>query len=221
MKLVKQEEARNLRKEGYSIKEISTILGVAKSSVSLWVRNVRLSSTARKIIEAKFTNGRLRAKQAIEQRTANRLRSAEEFARETLKSFPKNKMTYRVCCALLYSCEGTRSLNDKDFRFTNSDPRLMSAFLTLLRASFTIDESKFRACVHLHDYHDEKTQLQFWSKTTSIPLSQFIKSYKKSHTGKQRREGYPGCIQVSYNDVSLARQIQAVAREFFKHGLIG
>lgn len=214
MKLVQQEKARELRKQGMSIKEISRYLGVAKSSASLWVRSVPLSLKAKNILQAKHTAGQVRAAAVLHERTAKRLLVAKEFAKEVLKDFTKTSSVHKVCCALIYWCEGSKTIADRELKFTNSDPILMATFLELLRNSFSINETKFRVCVHLHDYHDEKVQLQFWSKTTKIPLSQFMKSYKKLHTGKQRKENYQGCVQISYNDVIVARQVQAVARMF-------
>jgi len=43
MKNLEQNEAVRLRKKGVSMGEIATTLGVAKSSVSSWVRDVPLS----------------------------------------------------------------------------------------------------------------------------------------------------------------------------------
>ncbi|PIT86705.1 MAG: hypothetical protein COU33_01675, partial [Candidatus Magasanikbacteria bacterium CG10_big_fil_rev_8_21_14_0_10_43_6] len=39
MKLKEKQKARKLRAKGYTIARISAMLGVAKSSVSLWVRD--------------------------------------------------------------------------------------------------------------------------------------------------------------------------------------
>ncbi len=214
MKLVEKQKAEELRKKGGSIKEISKELKVSKSSVSLWVRNVPLSSKAKKIIQNKYTNGQLRAQSVRRAQTAEKLFEAQKTGKQVLENFSRTLSVYQVCCALLYSCEGTKSLNDRECKFTNSDPRLIAAFLKLFRSSFLIEEKKFRVCVHLHDYHDKDIQLQFWSKTTNIPLSQFIKPYRKHHTGKQQRKGYQGCVQICYHDVIIARKLQAIAREF-------
>lgn len=43
MKVMQKKEAIELRLQGKSIKDISRELGVAKSSVSVWVRNVELN----------------------------------------------------------------------------------------------------------------------------------------------------------------------------------
>ena len=47
---------------------------------------------------------------------------------------------------------------------------------------------------------------------TKIPLSQFIKPYKKRESGKSINEGYQGCAQIKYHDTVIAHEIQAIAR---------
>lgn len=50
MKVKKQIEAVDLRKKGNSIRKICNILGVSKSSVSLWVKNITLSGRQKKAL---------------------------------------------------------------------------------------------------------------------------------------------------------------------------
>lgn len=100
--------------------------------------------------------------------------------------------------------------------FTNSDSDLMRTFLKFFRTGFEVEESKFRVCVHIHEYHDAVTQLKYWSHITGIPHKQFIKSYMKPHTGKQVRENYQGCASVRYHDANMARQLHAIAKASFK-----
>ena len=45
MKTVEREQARALRREGQSIKEISHALNVSKGSVSVWVRDIVLTES--------------------------------------------------------------------------------------------------------------------------------------------------------------------------------
>jgi hypothetical protein len=47
-KLAEREKARHLRAEGATLAEIATTLGVAKSSASLWVRDVAVPGPARR-----------------------------------------------------------------------------------------------------------------------------------------------------------------------------
>jgi transcriptional regulator with XRE-family HTH domain len=47
VKTAEREEARRLRRdEGLSVKELAGLLGVSKSSVSLWVRDIELTMSS-------------------------------------------------------------------------------------------------------------------------------------------------------------------------------
>lgn len=205
-----------LRRKGYSVREISDNLGASKSSISLWVRNVPLSKHARKILERKYTKGQLASQRVHRATTEEKLNKARMWAKLVVRNSKMSSDVERIVCAMLYWCEGAKSKNDTSFIFANSDPDLVFMFLSLLRKNFDINESKFRVLVHLHDYHSESRQLQFWAKVTKIPLSQFIKPYRKGNTGKRTRKNYQGCISLRYHDVRIARQVQAVAREFIR-----
>lgn len=127
-----------------------------------------------------------------------------EQAIDTVNSLDFDVNQSRILCAIMFWCEGETSTKS-GVRFMNSDPNLMRLFVTLLRNGFDIDESKFRGLLHLHEYHDEGLQLKYWSEVTGIPINQFYKSYKKPHTGKRKREDYPGCLSLRYGDSGLAK----------------
>ena len=82
-----------------------------------------------------------------------------------------------------------------------------------IEKGFVIDEGKFRALIHLHDYHGEEKQINFWSKITRIPRKQFFKSYRKPNTGKRIKKDYPGCLAISYYDAKVAKQLWAYYKE--------
>ncbi|MBI5004377.1 hypothetical protein HZC00_04770 [Candidatus Kaiserbacteria bacterium] len=219
MKQEEQEQAIVLRKKGHSLNEISTRLGVAKSSVSVWVKDVTLSTQAQRRIESRYTKGQLASMRTHRQMTTQKLEDAEQYADAILGNLHTDVPVDQIICAMLYWCEGSKMYANKGiFSFTNADPDLVATFLSLLRRSFDVDESKLRVCMHLHGYHDEARQLSFWSKTTSIPKEQFIRSYRKQETAITIRKGYQGCIQIRYYDTVLLRRILAIARGYMtKH----
>ncbi len=217
MKLKEHKLAIILRRQGYSMKEISKALQISKSTVSVWVNNILLSRSAQKRIRLLYTDGQIASQKAHRAKTALKEHGAREEARQILSKIPHNREIKQLLCALIYWCEGAKRYGNKgNFSLTNSDPALVSTFLSLLRESFELDESKFRVCMHLHSYHDEKIQLKFWSKMTSIPIEQFIRSYLKKESGISIRDGYQGCISVRYYDTVLLRRILAIASEFLK-----
>jgi transposase-like protein len=217
MKLKEKRHAIRLRHEGKTMNEIAAQVGVAKSSVSLWVRDLPLSSKARVRIASLQTAGQRASQQALFERTRMRLLTAKENAREIIKGILMTPDLALLTCALLYWCEGAKDKNDKTFTFSNSDPELVRAFMKLMRNGLTLDERKLRVRMHLHEYHNELSMKKFWSEVTGIPIEQFSKPYWKPHTAKTIKNGYPGCIHIEYYDVKVARKIYAVARAFIEN----
>ena len=213
-KRVEKERAISLRKKGFSLSEISSILRVAKSSASLWVKGVPLSRKAKQSIEQKRSDARERAAATHRKQVDKKLTDASIYGREVVDKAAINADTARLLCAIMYWCEGTKIRRSEILGFTNSDPLVIASFLSLLRAGFSIDERKLRMTLHVHDYHDPGTQLRFWSKVTTIPLSQFHRPYRKPHTGIRTREGYQGCVSVRYLNVDFGRRLEAIALAF-------
>lgn len=211
-----KEKARTMRKDGTSIITIGKKLHVAKSTISLWVRGVDLPESLKQFLKE---NSSIGAKKGLEimkaKRELGKLRTNQEAEAIVSKFEIKNINSLKLCAALLFWCEGTkRPLSS--LCLANSDPHLIQTFLYCLRKGFNIDEKKLRALLHLHDYHNEKEQLAFWAKITKIPLNQFNRSYLKKNTAIRKREDYPGCLSIRYNDTRLARTLDAIYHAFSK-----
>lgn len=214
-----KEKAANLRKKGYSIKEIARLLNIAKSTSSTWLGNISLSLKAQNRLKSRRILGQYKSMViARKKREKQQLMLAVEAKKLLSKIMPTPEI-YKLCCALLFWCEGNK--NTTSLKFTNSDPTLISNFLYLLRSGFNIYESKLRALVHIHEYHNDFTQKKFWSEITKIPLSQFHRSYKKPNTGKRYKKNYPGCLSLVYYDASVAKELEAIYNTFSKPRGVG
>src|ERR1044072_6293479 len=158
MKIIEHRKAIALRKRGYSVKEIAALLPVAKSSVSVWVRGIKLNKKAQARLTKRVGLGRLHAGEAKKEKV--RIFEAQCFkeGQSLLSSAGNSPRFSKIMCAMLYWCEGNKSARGGVY-FTNSDPQLIKKFLELLRESFDIDESKFHPCIHLHEYHNARKQL--------------------------------------------------------------
>lgn len=212
MKKFEKERAIEMRRLGASIAEIGRELSVSKSSVSVWVRDVGMSDDMRALLMGKKTRGQKKAGEVLRARTLTRTREADCVAEALVNGLDLGSRSTRLAIlASYYWCEGTKSPRDL-VTFTNSDPRVIRAFVTLLRKCYTVDESKFHVMLHLHVYHNPDEELLYWSKVTSIPTSQFFRPYRKTNTATRKREGYRGCAQVRYYDVAVARELLALGR---------
>lgn len=207
--------ALQLREKGYSVKELHTKLGVSKGTISLWVRDVDLSEKAKRRLESLYTQGQLISQRVIKEKTRQKNKIADQFASKTMGNLNLSPEVKILLCAMIWWCEGGKALSNS-VTFTNSDPDLIKSFLFLFREAFSPDEKKFRILLHLHDYHNEVELKNFWSKATKVSLGQFNRTHWKKSDHKFKKEGYKGCVKLSYYDVKSARILHAVAKRFME-----
>lgn len=207
-------KALTLRKNGFSYEEISRKLQVAKSSAYLWCQNVKLNENAQKRISGRMAIGIKKAKTVLRLKKEKIVNEISENADKYLSFVNSNKKINKLLCSFLYWGEGEKNRNT--VVFVNSDPIMIKCFLNLFRSSFSLDESKFRGLVHVHEYHNDNEIKKYWSEITSIPLKQFSKSYKKPHTGKNSRKGYKGTISIRYYDYKIALELGFIYNRFAK-----
>jgi len=213
MKLKEKRLAQDLRKNGYSVKEISKELNVSQGSVSVWVRDIYLDKKAKTRLLKRIKNCQYIAGENKKRRTEEKIKIIVNKSKEFIRSLKIDSDNEKLICALIYWCEGAK--NEKyGVQFTNSDPYLMKRFIELFLKHFKIDISRIRMYLQLHQYHDKNTQLNFWSSSTGIPIEFFQKVYIKPNSGPRYREGYQGCLSIKYCSVEVAREINALAKAY-------
>lgn len=206
-------KAEELRRQGFSLNEISHKLGISKSTASVWLKNIQISSQGRFRIQHNRIKGRENERNIKLQQTCFKDDSARTWAKLVHQQCKMSLPLSQVYCALLYWAEGGKTIPHR-VEFTNFDPEMIRIFLTLLRMGFNIDESKLRVTLHLHEYHNDTIQRQFWHEITGIPLKQFHRIHRKNNSVKRRREGYQGCARICYYHAETARKIRALYLTF-------
>jgi hypothetical protein len=201
-----------LRRRGYSLRQLSDMYGISKSTASLWTKNIELSQVGVDRVNANRKLNREIGHAVLHNKMLTRLARADTEASVLLESMAVNRSLNLAVLSILYQCEGAKE--SKSIRFTNSDPELIKLFLSTLRSSFSIDESKLHVCIHLHDYHNESEISKFWSIATSIPVVQFYKPFRKISNHAFKKEGYKGCVRIIYHDSHIARVLLSFAKRF-------
>jgi transcriptional regulator with XRE-family HTH domain len=199
-KVAAHERARELRAEAWTLDEIAAELGVSKSSVSVWVRDVAFEPRPRSTARRRGPNALQRAKaEEIEQCMAEgRERIADVTDRDLL-----------IAGVALYAGEGAKT--DGDLRFANSDPRMILFFVTWLRRFFPVDEARFRIRLYLHEGLDLGAATAFWADLTGIPPSQFTQPYRAVPDPSIRRSKHPmGCPSVVYHSSRTHRAVMGL-----------
>jgi transcriptional regulator with XRE-family HTH domain len=191
-----RERARELRTQGLSYNEIVAKLGVSKSSVSLWVRDLPCPERYRYVHNERRVEG---LRKYNEGRAAERMAESQAAAAEIGERTDRELL---IAGAIAYWCEGTKS---KPYRhadrvvFMNSDPGLVRFFLRFLQAAgVERDDLILRVCIH--ENAGAEAAQRFWVEVTGVSPSQFRSPTLKRHNPKTVRMNvggnYHGCLRL-------------------------
>ncbi|MEU3755618.1 hypothetical protein AB0H17_23050 [Streptomyces olivoreticuli] len=204
-----QARARELRRAGRTYDEIVAELGVAKSSVSLWVRDLpkpqKTAEQMRAMNEARWEPHR--QKQAFLRRQT-KIDAAYEIGR----------MTDRELFLLgigLYWSEGAKSkpyaLRERVV-FINSDPGMIQVYLAWL-ALLGVQPDMLQYRVMIHESADVTAAENYWAELIGVDLTTLSRTTLKKHNPQTVRknvgEDYRGCLVVSVRkSADLYRRIE-------------
>jgi hypothetical protein len=207
-------KARTLREQGHDYEEIAAELGVSKSSVSLWVRD--LPRTGR----LSYEECRKRSAAGVAAYWAQERiqREAARAAVSAAASCQIDQLTDReilIAGAIAYWCEGAKNKphrRDDRVTFMNSDPQLIKFFLRFLSSvGVESDRLVFRVCIH--ESADVTAAQDFWLAVTRAEPGQFRRPTLKRHNPRTVRKStgkdYHGCLRIDVlRSVGLYRQIE-------------
>lgn len=124
-KVKEQERARALRAQNHALADIADTLGVSKSSVSVWVRDVPYRPSPRR-------HGPQRRRQPLRER---KLLEIENLNRESADRLGRlDEQAFLAAGVALYAGEGSKA--DGAVNFANSDPEMVRFFCAWLRRFF-------------------------------------------------------------------------------------
>ncbi len=208
-----RERAVAMRREGRSYREIQAVVGVAKSTLSLWLRDIPLTEEQQRALDLRgpaATTARAAGNRALGVRRRARIRGD---AQAQISRLAESELF--VAGVVAYWAEGTKNKpwrSGTAVKFMNSDPTLIRLFLAWLRlVGVSRDRLIFR--LHIHESADAAEAVAFWSEVVDAPASQFgnttIKSHKPQTVRKNVGANYHGCLLVYVrNSAALNLQIQ-------------
>ncbi|MQY04021.1 hypothetical protein ACRB68_20700 [Actinomadura sp. RB68] len=212
-----EEQAHELRAQGWGYRRISDRLAVPRWQVQAWLRESEEPGSP----QAPEEDIRVEAMRKYwKERTARsgiESRLVSEAAAEQIGEMGLREIL--MAGALAYWCEGAK---DKPYRlyervrFINSDPLLVRAFLGFLRAA-EVDRSRWSLRLHIHESGDLERARDFWMQETGLPRSAFAKDRIKRHVPKivyseERQQEYHGCLEVDVaKSADLYRRVEGWA----------
>jgi hypothetical protein len=204
-KVKEQAKARALRAQNRTLADIAKALGVSKSSVSIWVRDVPFTPS----LQLRGVRGPHRRPHPAHEA---KLRQIDELNRQGIERIGElDEQAFLAAGTALYAGEGSKA--DGKLCFANSDAEMVRFFCAWLRRFFEIDEGRLRVRVYLHLGLDLEATEQFWSALMQIPRSQFRKPYRAVPDPSIRRNKHKhGCVYITYSCSRIHREIMGLIR---------
>lgn len=216
-----KQTAIKYRLSGLSYGEISKMLNIPKSTLSLWLRDLVLSKNAEAKVHATYKAGytkgllkksALQTKKAQKASRSIRLRASQEIK-------PLTKRDLQILGIGLYWGEGYKKLKrvngvqktSHPLSLSNSDPILIKSYISFLLEVCGVSQQKIRLSIRMYHHQNQKQILQYWLKVTGLQATQFTKPYigvSKSSQGKKPYNTLPyGTLRVDVYDTPLFHKV--------------
>jgi hypothetical protein len=187
-----------MRAESRTLQDIATTLGVSKSSVSVWVRDVPYEPGPRQPSPNRRPHPQQLAKLA-------EIADCNRAGIERLGVLSAD--AFLAAGVALYAGEGAKGA----LVFANMNPAMIRFFCAWLRQFFDIDEARLRVRVYLHEGLDLDAAEKFWSEITAVPRSQFRAPYRAKADPTMRLTKHEhGCAYVGYYCSRTHREVMGL-----------
>lgn len=184
--------AIKLRRQGKSYNEIYKLLRIPKSTLSYWFKNdkksqkikLTLSGKSNKLVAERIKKFVRNNKKRWEKIRAD----AREEARKEFKFLSQNPLF--TAGVMLYWAEGDSVLKNP-LRFTNTNASMIALYVKFLIKVCGVPKEDLRANIILYKDLDERYNINFWSRASTIPKIQFYKTQyiKGKHKTKRLTNG--------------------------------
>lgn len=167
----------NARKSGMSYSQLSKKFGMAKSTVSLWCKDVIISDTVKqRIYDQWFVDtkkGRDMGALYNKRKRNVDIRLQKIKAKEMLGSV--SGRDFFIMGLSLYWAEGGKKGDSTGFSFINSDPKMIILVISWLKRFFNLNSDDIKLTVSVNIFHKYRITkiLSFWSVLLEWPLNRF------------------------------------------------
>jgi transposase len=212
------EVARQLRADGWLLREIAQELGVSHKTAHFWCVGVPVPARAVHGRSAEATRAMGRAYWEAELARRDVVRQADVL-RHKQRVGDLSERELDLVVATAYWCEGSKSkpwARREKLQFINSDPDLVRLLLEWL-ARRDVGVDRCRLSVNIHESGDLLAATRFWAAVTGCAENLFAKPLLKRHNPSTVRknvgEGYVGCLSIGVRQSrDLYREIEGLWR---------
>lgn len=167
-----KQRARELRTQGWSYNDILREVGVSKSTLSLWLRDIPLTDEQIAALSDKFRAGREKFIHKMRVRRDDRW---AEYHREAEAEYAALSQDPAFMFGLaLYIGEGSKT-QPNSLRLSNCDPGVIRKGLQFF-LKIGVSPTSVRCAVHLHPGLCVETAEAYWQEITGLTPAQFYKT---------------------------------------------
>jgi hypothetical protein len=191
-----KEKAIKLRRDGLCYKDILKEVPVAKSSLSLWLKDLPLTKNEKYALKKRknknISRGRIKAAGVLSERRLDREALWLQEARQLFTENSDNPLFHTGIA--LYWAEGSKRSNQ--WSFINSDEEMNSVMLQWVEQFLEVRRREIRFRLYIHKLYAHEDCEQWWQRKLGILPQQFSRTiYKPSGRGIKKRPLYKGCLR--------------------------
>ncbi len=211
-KFVEKLKAREMRRKGKSLLEISRKLNVSKSTVSKWCEDIVLNKNqVNTLLNSRnelLTKGRMMGAAVNKRKKQKVLKDAGEFGKKLI-----NKISHReliLIATALYWAEGSKAESTSRFMFINSDPEMILLVKKFLVLTMGVVPEDIVCSVQINRIHEKRINvvLNFWKNLLILPEGQMRKPYFVNTKVNKVYENYDNYFGVCRLIVSKSSQLK-------------
>lgn len=214
-----KQQAINLRRKGFTYSAIEKELGVNRSTLSGWLKNLPLSEAIRRgLQESKqehLHKMRGLAVLANHRKQEEKRALAKTVAQKMLAQVSLTSEVQAALLAMLYLGEGFKMKSC--IGLGNSNPKILCVFIELLQNIFHVEKDGLRCILYLRYDQNPEKEKTFWSAILQIPTENFGKSQVDKRTlGKKTWAEYHGVCAIYCYRADIEKQLTELQRELME-----
>ncbi|HLO32614.1 MAG TPA: helix-turn-helix domain-containing protein [Anaerolineales bacterium] len=208
--------AEKLRcEQGLSYNEIANLIGVSKSTLSHWLKNLPLTveqeERIQKRVESNQTAFVATAWKINKERFQLARKQAFQSGIEVVSQLPHVNSVDELAFSMLYLGEGDKTGNR--VQIASTDPMILQYFLWGMEKLYKVDRKLVSLRLNLIELARplEKQMLEWWGIQLSCASAQFAKTQFDSRSKRAEITGnYHGVCSITYNDTYLYERLTGV-----------
>lgn len=181
-KLSLKQTAIELRKSGYSYGMISDKLGLSKSTMSNWLKEVPFIPNNEVLKRVK--KGQLKSALYKQNNRIEEIKVKKEEGKKEIGKLSKRDLL--LLGIGIYLGEGTK-LNET-VRIINSDPEIIKLSIWWFKDICKLGYENFNPCVHIYPDINIAEAENYWSKVANVPVKNFGKTQIDKRTNKSLKK---------------------------------